>query len=261
MGRARNPKRDKAYDMWEKSDGKCKLKDIAAALDVPESRIRKWKSEDEWEKKKKEREEKGALRKDAPKKGAPKGNKNAAGAGGKKGNQNSKKSGVYASLDLIMQGNVLADDEKRYYELNDPLDVEAELIKLIKAYTIREYRIMKEIDAYRDSEKAEITQQVTNANKRLFAGKEDEKLYNQKVAEKVKSGQRLPGETYSTIVTAEPKSKRFQSLEDQLTKVQRAKKEALATLHQIRAERIGSTKNAVANDWVKAVRGAKHDNK
>ena len=253
MGRARNPARNKAYDMWEKSDGKCKLKDIAAALGVLETQIRKWKSEDKWEQKKKEREKKGAFRKPAPKKGAPKGNKNAVGAGAKKGNQNSKKSGVYASLDLIMQGNVLTDEEKRYFELEDPIEVESELIILIKAYTIREYRILQEIDAYREADKAEITQRTAIGDKREFKTKEDEALYNQRIDEKVKSGARLPGERYSLTVVTEPKSKRLQGLEELLTRVQRAKKEAIAALHQVRTDQQGSAKNALADDWIAAM--------
>ncbi|WP_127550602.1 phage terminase small subunit-related protein [Paenibacillus amylolyticus] len=49
MARERSPERDKAKLMWLESGGKMMLKDIAAALSVPESRIRKWKSMDRWE--------------------------------------------------------------------------------------------------------------------------------------------------------------------------------------------------------------------
>ena len=261
MGRARNPARDEAFKMWAESDGKCNLKEIAVSLNLPDNRIRKWKSEDKWEERIKEQDKKERSEKTLRKKGAPKGNKNAVGAGAKPGNQNSTKSGVYASLDLIMQGNVLADDEREYFERDGSMDVEAELVKLIKAYTIREYRIMKEIDAYRGAEKPEPTQQITTAEKRKFADKKEEALYNKKIQEKVKSGKRLPGESFSSTIMAEPKSKRIERLEDQLTKVQRAKKEALALLHSIMMDKTGSTKNAVADDWIAAIRGVKHDDK
>ncbi|MXP77245.1 phage portal protein [Lachnospiraceae bacterium WCA-9-b2] len=48
MPRARSPKRDEAYKMWLDSNGKTKLKDIASALGVSESQVRKWKNLDKW---------------------------------------------------------------------------------------------------------------------------------------------------------------------------------------------------------------------
>jgi phage terminase small subunit len=49
MPRARDPNRDKAYEIWKSSNGKKKLKDIAAELGVSDTQIRKWKSQDKWE--------------------------------------------------------------------------------------------------------------------------------------------------------------------------------------------------------------------
>ncbi|WP_319799508.1 terminase small subunit [Jeotgalibacillus aurantiacus] len=49
MGRLRNPKRDKAFELWKNSNGDMKLKDIAVKLDVLDTQIRKWKSQDKWE--------------------------------------------------------------------------------------------------------------------------------------------------------------------------------------------------------------------
>ncbi|MEC0125334.1 phage terminase small subunit-related protein [Paenibacillus pabuli] len=98
MARERSPERDKAKLMWLESGGTLKLKDIAAALSVPESRVRKWKSMDRWED-----ELNGSVSGDSkgsapngtngsvPKsRGAPKGNKNAAGnrGGAPPGNKN-----------------------------------------------------------------------------------------------------------------------------------------------------------------------------
>lgn len=48
MGRARNPNRDKAHQLWIESQGKTPLKEIADQLGVSASTIRKWKSEDNW---------------------------------------------------------------------------------------------------------------------------------------------------------------------------------------------------------------------
>lgn len=49
MARQRNPDRDRARDLWLE-DTERPLKDIALELNLPEVRIRKWKSEGKWEK-------------------------------------------------------------------------------------------------------------------------------------------------------------------------------------------------------------------
>ena len=92
-GRPRNPDRDRAFELWRDSGGSAKLKDIAEQIGIPDSRIRKWKTEDNWDGKIKERSDmnKGALlnsKGSVPKRGAPKGNKNAAGHGAPVGNKN-----------------------------------------------------------------------------------------------------------------------------------------------------------------------------
>ena len=48
MPRARSPKRDKAYQIWIKSNKTKTSKEIAAELGVSESQIRKWKAQDKW---------------------------------------------------------------------------------------------------------------------------------------------------------------------------------------------------------------------
>ncbi|MDO1831559.1 phage terminase small subunit-related protein, partial [Escherichia coli] len=49
MPRARDPNRDKAFELWKKSKGEMKLRDIAKHLDVPEKTVSGWKSKDKWE--------------------------------------------------------------------------------------------------------------------------------------------------------------------------------------------------------------------
>jgi phage terminase small subunit len=48
VARSRSPNRDKAFEMWRKSNGQMILKDIAEKLDVSDGLIRKWKSQDDW---------------------------------------------------------------------------------------------------------------------------------------------------------------------------------------------------------------------
>ena len=51
MPRARDPNRDKAYEIWKQHKGKKLLKDIAEELGVSDTQVRKWKSQDKWEQK------------------------------------------------------------------------------------------------------------------------------------------------------------------------------------------------------------------
>ena len=45
---AKGEARQKAYELWEASNGKASLKEIADKLGVLPSKIRKWKSLDKW---------------------------------------------------------------------------------------------------------------------------------------------------------------------------------------------------------------------
>ena len=96
MARARNPNRDKAFQLWKESDGSRLLKDIAEELGVTANTIRKWKANDKWDEEFKGSApiEKGS----APIRGAPKGNKNAVGnsGGAPARNQNAKTHGFYS---------------------------------------------------------------------------------------------------------------------------------------------------------------------
>lgn len=48
MARKRDPRRNKAFELWKASNGERKLKDIAEELGCSPSQIRKWKSQDKW---------------------------------------------------------------------------------------------------------------------------------------------------------------------------------------------------------------------
>lgn len=50
MARARDPNRDKAFEIWKQSNGEIKLKDIADQLGISEGTVRGWKNKDQWDK-------------------------------------------------------------------------------------------------------------------------------------------------------------------------------------------------------------------
>lgn len=88
MGRPRNPERDNSMQRYLDSDGQISTAELARMAGVPEVRIRKWKSEDNWEE---------ALKNKPRKRGGQKGNKNAAGkTPAKKGNRNAVTHGAFA---------------------------------------------------------------------------------------------------------------------------------------------------------------------
>ncbi|KOY81298.1 terminase small subunit [Lysinibacillus macroides] len=49
MARARDPRRDQAYDIYKAHNGDIKLKDIAEQLAVSEGTVRGWKNKDKWD--------------------------------------------------------------------------------------------------------------------------------------------------------------------------------------------------------------------
>lgn len=49
MARARSPSREKAKELYINSNGSIKLVDIAKELNIKDSQVRKWKSQDKWD--------------------------------------------------------------------------------------------------------------------------------------------------------------------------------------------------------------------
>ena len=134
MPRARSPKRDQAYQLWIASDGKKKLKDIAAELEVSETQIRKWKNQDKWNSNV-TNQGKGNVTKRKP--GGQPGNKNAVGHGAPKGNQNATKHGLFSRY-------LPADTREIFSSLDseDPLDLLWDQIKLAYTAIMRAQQIM-----------------------------------------------------------------------------------------------------------------------
>ena len=157
MARERSPERDKAKLMWLESGGTMKLKDIAAALSIGETQVRKWKSLDKWAadlNSNVTNESKGNV----TKRGAPKGNKNAVGnrggappgnkravgnKGGDGGPLGNKKAVTTGEFETIWM-DALEEDEQDLIGLidTDPIQQADEMIYLL---TIRERRMLQRI--------------------------------------------------------------------------------------------------------------------
>lgn len=95
LARARNPNRDKAFEIYKQSDGNIGLVEIASQLGLSAGTVRGWKSKDKWEQKLS-----GTLQKNTERsKGGQPGNKNSIGNKGgaaPAGNSNAEKHGFFA---------------------------------------------------------------------------------------------------------------------------------------------------------------------
>ncbi|EPB3092486.1 phage terminase small subunit [Enterococcus faecium] len=165
MARKRDPRRDEAKKIWLESKGEKRLKEIASELNVSDSQIRKWKSQDKWSAELKSNVTNGKSNV-TNQGGAPIGNQNAKGNKGNSrasppvGNKNALKIGEYETIFF----ETLSDEEKDIYSsLNDdPSFALSEEIRLLK---IRQLRMMKRIqqaEAGLNDEEVERLQQLRN---------------------------------------------------------------------------------------------------
>ncbi|MBG8521300.1 small subunit of terminase [Enterococcus faecium] len=163
MARQRDPRRDEAKRIWLESNGEKQLKEIASELNVSDSQVRKWKSQDKWSAELKSNVTNGKSN-FTNQGGAPIGNQNAKGNKGNSrasppvGNKNALKTGEYETIFF----ETLSDEEKDIYSsLNDnPSFVLSEEIRLLK---IRQFRMMKRIqqaEAGLNDEEVERLQQL-----------------------------------------------------------------------------------------------------
>lgn len=238
--KTRSPERDKAFKLYQKSGKIMKNGEIADKLGVSTSLVAKWKSQDKWDAiDELPKRKPNGKKSNGKKKGGQKGNINALGSGAPLGNTNALKHGGYSAV----YWDTIDDEEKSL--INDmPKDEEELLIEQIRLYTIRERRIMKAITYVREQKGDQVLAYATRSeDKRTFDGKDDEEkerqkeLYNSKIKEKVASGERLPGNTYHISTSTENKQSVISRLEAELTKIQRAKNQAIDSLSKLNIEK------------------------
>lgn len=137
MGRARDPNRDKAFEIYSENNGNIELVEIAERLGVSAGTVRGWKSKDKWEPKIKGTFQNKNTERSKNPRGAPKGSKNALGHGAPKGNTNALKHGLFAKY-LPQEVYEIAQ------ELSDkqPIDILWENITLTYANLLHAQRIL-----------------------------------------------------------------------------------------------------------------------
>ena len=258
MARQRNPNRDKAKEMWLKSGGNMKLKDIAAELGVAENAVRKWKSEDKWEKERSDKTKRNApKKKNTPKKprGAPIGNQNAvgnAGGGAPLGNTNALKHGGYSSIFW----DTLSEREK---EMIDTMDktVEQQLIEEIKLLTVREHRILHNLQKYRNllDSGEHLVKSGTSRKEVLrdFDTEEDREKFAELARKAEERGDKLPGNEYELTTKREATIDLIHRLEDALTRCQNEKRRCLDSLHKVQSENKTGGQELKSNNLIEAL--------
>ena len=137
MGRARDPNRDKAFEIYSENNGNIELIEIAERLGVSAGTVRGWKSKDKWEPKIKGTFQKKNTERSKKPRGAPKGSKNALGHGAPKGNTNAVKHGLFAKY-LPQEVYEIAQELSE----KQPIDILWENITLTYANLLHAQRIL-----------------------------------------------------------------------------------------------------------------------
>ncbi|MGT2911769.1 phage terminase small subunit [Streptococcus cameli] len=137
MGRARDPNRDKAFEIYSEHNGNIELIEIAERLGVSAGTVRGWKSKDKWEPKIKGTFQKRNTERSKKPRGAPKGSKNALGHGAPKGNTNALKHGLFAKY-LPQEVYEIAQELSE----KQPIDILWENITLTYANLLHAQRIL-----------------------------------------------------------------------------------------------------------------------
>nr|DAP66050.1 MAG TPA: terminase small subunit [Caudoviricetes sp.] len=152
LGRARDPNRDKAFEIYKQNNGNITNRNIGDMLGVPEKTISVWKLRDKWSDCSTSKNECSTTKR---KRGAQKGNKNSK--GGSIGNQNALKHGLFAKY--LPQGV-----HEIYEQLADkqPIDILWENIQLTYANLLHSQRIMfvsdkEDLTALISSDGADVT--------------------------------------------------------------------------------------------------------
>ncbi len=236
MARKRDPRRDEAKKIWLESNGEKRLKEIASELNVSDSQIRKWKSQDKWSAELKSNVTNGKSNV-TNQGGAPIGNQNAKGNKGNSrasppvGNKNALKTGEYETIFF----ETLSDEEKDIYSsLNDdPSFALSEEIRLLK---IRQLRMMKRIqqaEAGLNDEEVERLQQLRNIKTPLDV--DGKKL---EIKREVMQDVQVSRKTYRKIDD-------ILSIEDALTRISN---QLTKTIKQLNALATEESRNKVYNN-------------
>lgn len=255
MPRAPSEKMIEAEKLF--NDGMAMV-EIAKKLGVSDGTVRSWKNRYGWGDKskknkrnvaKKENKKSATLQK--RKKGGQPRNKNAKGGSGNP-NPNPPpdmtKHGGYVPVFM----DALDEDEQELVA-TVPEDIELQLMEQIQLFSIRERRILKAINKYREQKGDVAVADVARMeSKRFFKNKEEEAEYDRRQKIKVDKGDILPGKSYSISTHTSNKDLIIARLEQELSTVQSKKTKAIEALSKVQLEREKLRGKSAGNDVVMA---------
>jgi uncharacterized protein YjcR len=242
--------------------------EIAKKLGISDGTVRSWKNRYGWGKTSKKNKCNVAKEKDKKnatlqkkKRGGQPGNQNSKGVSKGKGNPNPTpppdrtKHGGYvpAFMDAL-------DEDEQELVATIPIDTEAQLMEQIQLFSIRERRILRAINKYREQKGDVAVSSVGKfEEKRTFKDKEEEAEYDRRQQAKIESGAKLPGKSYTIQTNTTNKDMIIARLEQELSTVQGKKTKAIEALSKYRLEmrrlESESSGNEAVDDWIAAVLG------
>lgn len=236
MARKRDPRRDEAKKIWLESNGEKQLKEIASELNVSDSQVRKWKSQDKWSAELKSNVTNGKSNV-TNQGGASIGNQNAKGNKGNsrasppKRNKNALKTGEYETIFF----DTLSDDEKDIYSSldDDPSFVLSEEIRLLKIRQLRMMKRIKEAESGLNDEEVDRLQQMRKIKTPIE--KDGKKL---EIKREVMQDVQVSRKTYRKIDD-------ILSIEDALTRISNQLTKAIKQLNALATE---ESRNKVYNN-------------
>ena len=251
MPRARDPNRNKAFQIYMDAGGKIDLVEIASQLNISAGTVRGWKSKDRWEEQLNGTLQTKVTERSKRSKGGQPGDQNAKGSKGGSGaapqrNKNAEKHGAYSKV----YWDTLDEDELDLIGSMDSAE-EQQLIMQLQMFSVRERRLMRSIKKYRELE----AENHGLAVKAVSKTKKVEDLTDLD-GESIGAG-KYKKVTETSVTGTEPVMNSIMTLEAELTKVQRAKTkaiEALAKLHLEKQKLKGDTStNDIVKSWVEKV--------
>jgi uncharacterized protein YjcR len=227
-----------------------KPKELSEKHGISVNTIKSWIKRYDWNKKEvspgASSSKKGAPSKRG--KGAPLGNQNSKNHGAPEHNTNALKHGGYSKV----YWDMLDDEEQEMIE-GVPTDEEVLLIEQIQLFSVRERRIMKAINKYRDIQGGLYVAGVSRfENKRTFKDEEEEEQYNRIQEEKVQKKEILPGKSYQITTNTSATVDVINRLERELTSVQARKTACIEALTNLRFEKRKELGDQRGNELVRA---------
>lgn len=253
MPRARDPNRNKAFQIYMDAGGKIDLVEIASQLNISAGTVRGWKSKDKWEEQLNGTLQTKVTERSKRAKGGQPGNQNAKGSKGGSGaapqrNKNAEKHGAYSKV----YWDALDEDELDLIDSMDSAE-EQQLVMQLQMFSVRERRLMRRIKKYRELE----AENHGLAVKAVSKTKKIEDLTDFE-GESVGAG-KYKKVTETSVTGTEPVMNSIMTLEAELTRVQRAKTKAIEALSKLRIEKAKieneNAGNEAVDDWIAAVLG------